>query len=172
MNGFVLLLPLLLIRYGMLFVLNRRAMERVAFFPPMVGFEKTAYGLYQLATALIFVYACFLHVQTNSLWFFSGMAVYIAGILIFALSTVHFAYPSGSGVNCKGLYRLSRNPMYIGYFVYFLGCVLLTQSILLLLLVLVFQLSCHWIILSEERWCQKELGEAYTQYMKKVRRYL
>lgn len=152
MNGFVLLLPLLLIRYGLLFALNKSALERAAFFPPRVGFERTAYWVYQLATVLIFIALCFLHVQTDSLWFPLGTVVYIAGLLVFAWATVNFAHPSSQGINRKGLYRVSRNPMYIGYFISFLGCALLTRSLPLFLLVLVFQVSAHWIILSEERW--------------------
>ena len=38
-------------------------------------------------------------------------------------------------------------------------------------LVIMFQISAHWIILSEERWCLDRFGEAYEEYMKKVRRY-
>ena len=54
----------------------------------------------------------------------------------------------------------------------FLGCSLLTQSRLLLGLILVFQISAHWIILAEERWCAGQFGEAYLQYKRQVRRYL
>lgn len=62
--------------------------------------------------------------------------------------------------------------MYIGYFVVFLGCAMLTRSMVLLELVLVFQLSAHWIILAEERWCLAEMGELYMEYAQRVRRYL
>ena len=71
-----------------------------------------------------------------------------------------------------GLYRFSRNPMYVSYFVYFAGCVLLTRSRLLAALVLLFQLSEHWIILAEERWCREQFGAPYEAYRKRVRRYL
>jgi protein-S-isoprenylcysteine O-methyltransferase Ste14 len=37
---------------------------------------------------------------------------------------------------------------------------------------LVFQISSHWIILSEERWCVKQFGDEYIDYMKRVRRYI
>lgn len=58
------------------------------------------------------------------------------------------------------------------YFVYFAGCVLLTRSRLLAALVLLFQLSEHWIILAEERWCREQFGAPYEAYRKRVRRYL
>ena len=71
-----------------------------------------------------------------------------------------------------GLYRLSRNPMYLAYFILFLGCVLLTQSLVLFGLLAVFQVSAHWIILAEERWCLETFGAAYQHYARRVRRYL
>ena len=55
---------------------------------------------------------------------------------------------------------------------YFAGCVLLTRSRLLAALVLLFQLSEHWIILAEERWCREQFGAPYEAYRKRVRRYL
>jgi protein-S-isoprenylcysteine O-methyltransferase Ste14 len=138
----------------------------------MSGKEKPAYLIYQIATVFIFFYPFFLRVGTDSLLFYIGLAVYSLGILVFTASVFNFAKPDKNGINQKGLYRISRNPMYIGYFIYFLGCVLLTSSIVLLAALIVFQISAHWIILSEERWCINEFGESYVNYMKKVRRYL
>lgn len=62
--------------------------------------------------------------------------------------------------------------MYVSYFFYFFGMVLLIQSVLLFCMVLIFQISAHWIILAEERECIKKFGVPYEQYMGKVRRYL
>lgn len=172
MNAFWLLIPVLLIRYGVLGFLDRAALKRAAFFPPMERKEKTAYLIYQIATIFIFIYPFFLRVGTDSPSFGIGLDVYGLGIAVYAVSIFHFARPEKSGINQNGLYSISRNPMYIGYFIYFLGCVLLTSSLVLFVSLIAFQISAHWIILSEERWCINEYGEAYKSYMKNVRRYL
>ena len=62
--------------------------------------------------------------------------------------------------------------MYMAYFICFVGMALLTQSPLLLGIVLIFQFSAHWIVLAEERWCLEKFGDAYTRYKNQVRRYL
>ena len=62
--------------------------------------------------------------------------------------------------------------MYVAYFVCFLGMALLARSLPVLGAVLVFQVSAHWIILAEERWCTTAFGSAYRHYMQRVRRYL
>jgi protein-S-isoprenylcysteine O-methyltransferase Ste14 len=172
MNGSLLLIPLLLIRYGVLSLLNKEALKRAAFFPPMLGRERTAYWIYQISTLLILACLCFLRVIMDSFWFYVALTVYGIGVSLLLVSTVHFARPAKNGINLTGLYRICRNPMYVAYFVYFLGCVLLTRSLILLALLLVFQISAHWIILAEERWCLETFGEAYAEYRSRVRRYL
>ncbi|MBH1942571.1 isoprenylcysteine carboxylmethyltransferase family protein [Mobilitalea sibirica] len=82
------------------------------------------------------------------------------------------AKPNSNRININGLYRISRNPMYLAYFIYLLGCVILSNSLVLLILLIAFQVSTHWIILSEERWCILEFGDEYKDYMKRVRRYI
>lgn len=172
MNGFILLLPVMLVRYALLYALNKSAFQKAAFFPPVIGGEKTAFFIYQTSTVMIFIYMFFLKADSNSHWFFIGLITYCLGVLLCALSTIHYARPSENGINQNGLYRFSRNPMYIAYFVAFLGCAMLTASYVLLALIIAFQISAHWIILSEERWCKEKFGDAYIQYMKKVRRYI
>ena len=173
MNSFFLLIPFLLVRYGFLAVLSKDAMKRAAYFPPRLKTEKPAYWIYQLSTVAILVYMLFLKIETAPTeLFYAGLAVCTFGLILCILTVMNFAKPSQTGINQNGLYRISRNPMYIAYFIYFIGCVLLTQSPLLLGFVLIFQITAHWIILSEERWCIQEFGDEYLQYMKKARRYI
>ena len=160
MPGVLLFLPFLLVRFGLLAAKNRQALPRAAHFAPMQGREKIAYAVYQLATLGILLALC------------GGLVLYLLGLVLCAVSVLHFAAPDQDGLNTQGIYRLSRNPMYLGYFVCFLGMALLTRSWVLLALVLVFQGSAHWIILAEEWWCQETFGEAYRQYRGRVRRYL
>lgn len=173
MNGFLLLIPFLLIRFGLLSLLDRDAVRLAAHFAPMAGAETAAYWVYQLSNLVLFVSLCFLRVPLEASWlFWAGAAVYGLGLLLCAASMASFAAPAGGGFRSGGLYRLSRNPMYVSYFVCFSGCALLTRSLPLFGTVLVFQISAHWIILAEERWCLAQFGDPYRQYMARVRRYL
>ena len=49
---------------------------------------------------------------------------------------------------------------------------MMTRSWLLMTVLLVFQVSVHFMILAEERWCRETFGEAYLTYTKTVRRYI
>lgn len=172
MNALLTAIPLIFIRFGLLSILDRKALKRAAFFAPLLGKEKVAYWFYQISNIAFFIYLCFLKITTDPLWLYTGLVIYGVGILLCIGSTINFARPKENGINITGLYRISRNPMYLAYFVYFLGCVLLTHSMILFAILLVFQISAHWIILSEERWCIERFGEEYIDYMHKVRRYI
>ncbi|WP_270563735.1 methyltransferase family protein [Clostridium beijerinckii] len=172
MNAFLTVIPLILIRYGILGIIDKESLKRAGFFAPLIRREKVAFWVYQITTVLILLYPLLLKIKTDSDWFYIGLGVYSLGIILYAVSIVNYAKPKMNGINLNGLYRVSRNPMYIAYFIYFLGCALLTHSLILLALLICFQVSAHWIILSEERWCIKKFGEEYIKYMNKVRRYI
>jgi protein-S-isoprenylcysteine O-methyltransferase Ste14 len=172
MSAFFTVIPIILIRYGLLSSISKEAAKRASLFAPLIGKEKVAYWAYQITTVLILLNLILLKIKTDSDLFYTGLIIYSLGTVLYAVSTVNYAKPKRNGINANGLYRISRNPMYIAYFIYFLGCVLLTNSWTLLALLIVFQISSHWIILSEERWCIKKFGEEYIKYMKKVRRYI
>ena len=173
MNGLWLLLPFLLIRFGLLAIFSREAVGRAAHFAPMAGGERAACWVYQLSNAALLLYLPFLRVRTEqALPLFAGLICYLAGLVLCAASIAGFAAPSGGGLCTKGIYRFSRNPMYVSYFLCFAGMALLVRSAALTGIVLVFQVSAHWIILAEERWCLETFGAAYQHYARRVRRYL
>lgn len=171
MNAFLTVIPIILIRYGLLSAISKEGTKRASFFAPLLGKEKVAYWIYQITTVIILLFLLLLKIRTDSIWFYIGLIICTLGIVLYAVSIVNYATPKMNGMNVNGLYRISRNPMYIAYFIYFLGCVLLTHSWILLGLLIVFQISAHWIIISEERWCIKKFGEEYIKYMNRVRRY-
>jgi hypothetical protein len=54
MNSFITVIPLILIRFGLLSILDKEALKRAAFFAPLIGKEKVAYWVYQTSNILIF----------------------------------------------------------------------------------------------------------------------
>ncbi len=171
--AFLLLFPFFLLRFGLLSLLSREAVARAARFAPLKEGERWAYWVYQASNAALLMGLFFSRVRSSPPWlFFTAAVVCGVGLLLLALSVVGFASPAPSGMSGNGLYRFSRNPMYVAYFVFFLGCALLVQSVLLLLFLAAFQLSAHWIILAEERWCLEKFGPEYRLYCARVRRYL
>lgn len=172
LTGIIIVLPILLVRFLLTSVLSREAVKRAAFFPPTQGLEKPAYLVNIGTTLLILVIPFFLRINIHGFMGTAGISLSLVALVLYGLSIVHFAGPDTSGINRSGLYAISRNPMYVAFFLYFLGACLMTRSWLLLAVMLIFQVSVHFMILAEERWCREQFGEPYTEYMKKVRRYI
>lgn len=167
----LLLIPFFLLRFGLMAWLDKSALPRAAAFAPMKGGERIAYWVYQLSNAALMVALFFLDF-TGGIWLWAGAVLYLEGCGLLAASVAAFCSPRESGINDQGIYRFSRHPMYVAYFFIFMGCAAMTASLLMLALTLCFQVSAHWIIRAEERWCVDEFGGEYLDYMKKVRKYL
>ena len=72
-----------------------------------------------------------------------------------------------------GPYRISRNPIYVGYVFLQIGLALLAGSAwLVLTLVPVLFLLDRFVIQREERYLETTFGDAYLRYRGRVRRWL
>lgn len=172
MNGFILMLPLFFIRFVLLGWLNSTALKRGAHFAPMTGAQKIMYVLYQMTNVVLILFPLFLRVHGSTPLLVLGGVTYVLGVGILLAASISFAKPNEQGLNTTGSYRFSRNPMYVGYFVYFLGCAILLGSFFYYGALVLFQIATHWVILAEERWCSATFGETYDEYQQQVRRYL
>ena len=72
-----------------------------------------------------------------------------------------------------GLYRISRNPMYLGFLIALLGVAILLGNISSLLIVVgFFVITDRWYIQFEEVAMDKAFGQQYAEYKAKTRRWL
>ena len=109
MNGALLLIPLLLMRYGIPTKVNGNRRSNISYFTPMIDIEKIMYTIYQIATLTFVILIFFQRIEYNML----GVVLFIFGIMLFGLSTYSFEKYSIDRVSVNGMYRFSRNPMYI-----------------------------------------------------------
>jgi len=72
-----------------------------------------------------------------------------------------------------GLYRYSRNPIYLAMSVSFLGIAIAVNTLWLLIMLVPTLLIMHrGVILREERYLEAKFGDAYRRYTAAVRRWL
>ena len=112
---------------------------------------------------------------TGLILILAGMAITIHCIIRFAVDgrgTLSPADPTKKLV-ITGLYKYSRNPMYIGVMLILTGECLVTPVRPLIIYTVVLFLAFHFfIVLYEEPILQKVFGDSYDTYRKKVRRWL
>jgi protein-S-isoprenylcysteine O-methyltransferase Ste14 len=72
-----------------------------------------------------------------------------------------------------GAYRLSRNPIYIGLTLQYVGLAIFCQiSWGLMLLPVVIWLVTVWVIVPEEKYLEGKFGAQYLVYKSRVRRWV
>ncbi len=108
-----------------------------------------------------------------------ALGVFLAGALLAgtALATLGAQTKmgvgeDGGGLQTGGVYRLSRNPMYLGLYAMGAGGCLFTLNPVCFVLTLAGVAIHHRIILGEERFLKGRFGEAWERYAARVRRYL
>ncbi|MGB8346302.1 MAG: isoprenylcysteine carboxylmethyltransferase family protein [Ktedonobacteraceae bacterium] len=72
-----------------------------------------------------------------------------------------------------GPYRLSRNPIYLAFTLFYTGIAVLVNSLwTMLLLPLVLFIMLRGVIEREERYLERKFGEKYLLYKESVRRWI
>jgi protein-S-isoprenylcysteine O-methyltransferase Ste14 len=108
------------------------------------------------------------------LLFVSGLLVGLLGFLEVrrAGSNVDPREPTTTVVT-EGPYRFTRNPMYLGFTLQYVGISALFNALLpILLLPAVQQLMRRGVIEREERYLERKFGEEYLHYKESVRRWI
>jgi protein-S-isoprenylcysteine O-methyltransferase Ste14 len=72
----------------------------------------------------------------------------------------------------NGLYRISRNPMYLGFNFLTLSAILFIASFMVFLLGIYSIFTYHLIIRAEESFLEARFGEKYCAYKNRVHRYI
>lgn len=141
----------------------------------------TLLGLALLCT-MLFVPNLILHYATtyempSTLLDFVGVLIGSIGIALCLISIA--AFRAVQKVLCidagkltkAGPYRWSRNPQYVGWFLFLLGYALNDWSLWCLAALLAIAISLHLLVLVEEEHLLGTFGEQYVDFCRQVPRY-
>jgi protein-S-isoprenylcysteine O-methyltransferase Ste14 len=113
---------------------------------------------------------------------YAGTILFIIGFVIMLSCIINFAVKGRGTLSpadptkhlvATGLYKFSRNPMYIGVLLILTGEAIFFQSADLWIYTLfVFMAFNAFILLHEEPRLKKDFGEDYKNYCRKVRRWI
>jgi protein-S-isoprenylcysteine O-methyltransferase Ste14 len=122
-----------------------------------------------------------LNVSKNPIAFLRYLSFFLfaAGLLVATVSLINLGKSTRLGLpledtafKTNGIYKYSRNPMYLGFDCLTLASMLLTLNPVVLLLGLYSIAVYHLIILGEEKYLESAFKEEYSKYRAKTRRYL
>ncbi len=121
---------------------------------------------------LAFIYSIFLQLKLGTAWLYAGLPIFVLALVMTLMTTYNFAAtPLGEPVT-RGIYRISRHPIYLSGFVLYAGIGIACASWVLLLCAVLWIAFCQVAVLAEERFLLEKYGDAYRKYMNRTPRWL
>jgi len=118
--------------------------------------------------------------QTN-VAFISGVILLVLGLAIPLPAVIRFFKTRNTLVTIKpanslqtaGIYTISRNPMYLGLLILYVGIAFLKGSLWTFMFIPVVILGITYlVIVKEEKYLSRAFGDNYVEYRKRVRRWI
>jgi len=119
-------------------------------------------------------------ILNNIILKYLGMGLIFIGYILFLMSLVSFGKSWRVGIDSKnpgklvtnGIFSITRNPIFVYIDLYFVGTALINTNILFILFAVLVIIGIHYQILQEEIFLSNFYGQEYSEYKKRVRRYI
>jgi protein-S-isoprenylcysteine O-methyltransferase Ste14 len=170
LNAWIFIVPFLIATYGLSYLIVDRKASIFAW-PSYTKSEKMLVPIQMLLMVVPCIYSIFLPLKLGAAWFYAGLVIYLLG-LAFIMSVITFSGTPLEKPNTTGIYRVSRNPMYFGWFLAYVGIGIASASWLFLLLSVALIILMNILSGSEERFCYEKYGDAYREYMNRTPRWI
>ncbi len=87
--------------------------------------------------------------------------------------TTHKVSKPTTAIVSVGIFRYSRNPIYLSGFILFIGISFITNSLIMLILIIpLFFVIREGVVKREEKYLEWKFGEEYLDYKKQVGRWI
>jgi len=169
-NAWILILGLGLINYGLGFLIAKESM--LSTWPTYNQKEKKLFGIFMVDCVAPWIYSIFLPLQLGTAWFYVGLLIYLLGIVFLTAAVVNHATTSLDKPVTKGLYRISRHPINLSWFLVYIGIGIACASWVFLLCGIVFIILGQILAIAEERGCLEKFGDSYREYMNRTSRWI
>ncbi|MDR2434909.1 MAG: isoprenylcysteine carboxylmethyltransferase family protein [Treponema sp.] len=143
-----------------------------------------------LLTSFVFIIITALHIKLpaiisnyliNIIWIkYIGIIFCYIGLIIFLFALISFGKAWRIGIDenntneliTTGMFKYSRNPIFLFMDLYFLGIMLIYPNIIFILLATGTIIGIHLQILREEKFLSSKFGEKYIEYKNRTGRYI
>jgi protein-S-isoprenylcysteine O-methyltransferase Ste14 len=119
-----------------------------------------------------FIYSVFLPLKLGTFWFYVGLSIYLLGMIFLIVAEYNYVSVPEDKLLSNGVYRISRNPMWFGFFLILFGIGTACVSWIYLLCAAIFVILQNILIDAEELWCLEKYGDAYRDYMNRTPRWI
>jgi protein-S-isoprenylcysteine O-methyltransferase Ste14 len=170
LNAWLGLAPIMIIMI-IVFTLNKDAFRRATDMSAYQGRDRLKVLISTVVYYATVLYTVGVTLKVGTVWFYTGLFIYIIGSVPYIICIFNFSTTPINEPIVKGVYKISRNPMYVFSTLTLLGLAIAGTSYFMILLTAIYVSLNHFIILSEERFCFEKYAESYLNYTKNVPRY-
>jgi protein-S-isoprenylcysteine O-methyltransferase Ste14 len=171
LNGWILIAFLYVTYIVVLIVLPRDVVARLYEKSGRSKRHRVTIGVGSFFAFVYFGLIIFTPLKIGSAVFIPGIILYMLGLAGFVAALFNFSSAPLDQPITSGLYRLSRHPQQLMFFVAFIGICIAIGSWLALFTQMISSVFLHTRILAEEKACLERYGDSYRRYMSRVPRY-
>ncbi len=136
------------------------------------GFFRFIYDLSSIFFILAIILSFFLPIVFDSIFFYLGIVLWAIGIIIVSSACISWIKTPADELVTTGMYKHSRNPMYLSFFFAYIGIGLISNSWIFLIITFVYMIIIVLFVKYEEKFCLEKYGEKYKNYTKKTPRWI
>jgi len=171
-NAWIITVYLILTGMVPMFFIGKERKQKMGW-PP---FNKTEKILALITHAVIMpvaaIYSIFLPLKLGAAWLYVGLPICFLGGLIALAANINIANTPLGEPFTKGVYRLSRHPIYLSAFLVYLGTGIACASWLYLLFAFAWIILWHIVLPTEERDLVDQYSEAYRGYLERTPKWI
>jgi protein-S-isoprenylcysteine O-methyltransferase Ste14 len=147
--------------------------KRATQFAPLSGTKKVlAYSAHAVIMPAAAIYSIFLPLKIGTAWLYAGLVIYVLALVMTVMVSINFAATPVDKPVTRGVYRISRHPVYISGFLLYVGIGIACASWVMLLLAVAWIVLWCIVVPAEERFLLEKYGDSYREYMNKTPRWI
>jgi protein-S-isoprenylcysteine O-methyltransferase Ste14 len=151
----------------------RKKSKRMSQFPPFKKTEKIlALSTHVIIMPVVFIYSIFLPLKIGTAWLYAGLPIFGVALVISITALFNIASAPVEKPLTKGVYKISRHPMYFSGFLMFIGVGISCASWVVLLLAVVWIVFWRIAVPAEEKFLIEKYGDSYRDYMNRIPRWI
>jgi len=158
------------------FLMSKEAKERgkrATQSPPFSKAEKRlALSTHVIIMPFVIVYSIFLPLKIGTVWLYVGLPIVALALVMTIMATMNFATTPLDEPVTRGVYRVSRHPIYLSGFLLYVGIGIACASWVLLLCAVLWIVLWYIVVPSEERFLLEKYGDTYREYMNRTPRWI
>ena len=159
------------------FFMRKEAKKRTKRAAQFIPFKSKKTKIIALSTHVVImpfsiIYSVFLPLQTGNAWFYTGLVIFISALVMGLMATISFANTPVDQPVTRGIYRISRNPIYLSGFLLNLSISIACASWIILLCAVLWIVCFRIVVPAEESFLIGQYDAAYREYINRTPRWI